>query len=111
MTKLFSSLALLLTGLLAVSMLAGCGDVEDTGIPLPPTVSVTPPSGATISANETITVSFDSEPTDVMVSAGTIRVTGKTAIITGPFPPGAFTLIIAWAGGTLALNYTITGPD
>ena len=113
MTKLFCSLALLLAGLLAVSMLAGCGDVDDddSDIRLRPLPSVTPPSGTTISANETITVSFDYKPTDVTVSPGTIKVDGKTATITGPFHLGALTLMIAWADGTTVLNYTVTAPD
>ena len=113
MTKLFCSLALLLTGLLAVSTLAGCGDVndDDSDIPVPPMPSVTPPSGTTISANETIRVRFDYKPADVTVSLGTIKVDGKTATITGPFHLGALTLMIAWADGTTVLNYTVTAPD
>lgn len=113
MTKLFRNFILLLAGLLAVSMLAGCGDVDDddSDIPGPSFPSVTPPSGTTISANETITVSFDYKPADVTVSPGTIKVDGKTATITGPFHLGALTLMIAWADGTMVLNYTVTGPD
>ncbi len=113
MTKLFRNFILLLAGLLAVSMLAGCGDVndDDSEIPGPSFLSVTPPSGVAIPANETITVSFDHKPADVTVSPGTVRVPGKTAIITGPFHPGALTLIITWADGTYTLHYTVTGPD
>ena len=113
MTKLFCSLVLLLTGLLAVSMLAGCGDVndDDSDIPVPITFSVTPPSGVAIPANETITVSFDRKPADVTVSPGTIKVDGKTATITGPFALGKLALTIAWADGTTVLNYTVTAPD
>ena len=112
MTKLFRTLALLLAGLLAISVFIGCGgddeDVEDA----PPAnfVSATPPGGE-IAANGAISVTFDNAPADVTVSAGTITVAGKTATIVGPFTPGPLALTITWADGTQALNYTIAGPD
>lgn len=90
MTKLFSSFVFLLTGLIAVSMLAGCGSGDDilTDEPVPANfVSATPPGGE-IAANGTITVTFNNAPTDVTVRTGVVTVTGKTATIVGPFTPG-----------------------
>lgn len=113
MAKLFRNFVLLLVGLHTVSMLAGCGsdDGAVTDEPVPVNFVSASPAGGEIATNETITVSFDRKPTEVKVSAGTVRVTGKTAIITGPFPLGALTLTITWADGTQALNYKVTGPD
>ena len=110
MRKLFRTFALLLTGLLTVSMLAGCGGAGDEEAPSANFVSATPPGGD-IAANGSITVTFDNAPVDVTVSAGTVTVAGKSATITGPFLPGPLALTLTWADGTQALNYTVTGPD
>ena len=105
-------LALLLTGLFAVSMLAGCGgdDDTDTDEPVPVNFFRATPPGGEIAANGSITVTFDNAPADVTVSAGTVTVAGKTATIMGPFTPGSLALTITWADGTQALNYIVTGP-
>ena len=103
-------LALLLTGLLAVSMLAGCGGDDDTVTdePVPANfVSATPPPGGEIAANGTITVTFDNPPTDVTVSAGNVTVARKTATIWGPFTPGPLALTITWADGIQELKYIV----
>ena len=110
MRKLFRTFALLLTGLLTVSMLAGCGGDGDEEAPSANFVSANPPGGE-IAANGSITVTFDDAPSDVTVSAGTVTVAGKSATITGPFRPGALALTLTWADGTQALNYTVTSPD
>ena len=111
MTKLFGTFALLLSGLLVVSMLASCGGDDDIDEPIPANfVSAFPPGGE-IAANGTITVTFDNTPTDVTVNRGTVTVNGKTATIAGPFIPGPLALTITWADGTQALNYTVTAPD
>ena len=84
MKKLFRGF-ILLTGVLTVSILAGCGDIDDTDEPVPVNfVSATPPGGE-INPNEWITVTFNNPPTDVTVSAGTVTVADKTATIAGPF--------------------------
>ncbi len=113
MTKLFRTFALLLAGLLAISMIVGCGgdDGGDTEEAAPANfVSATPPGGE-IAANGTITITFDNAPADVTVSAGTVTVAGKTATVAGPFTPGPLALNVTWADGTQALNYTVTAPD
>ena len=112
MTKPFRTLALLLTGLLSLSLIVGCGASEDKEVEIAPAnfVSATPPGGE-IAANGSITVTFDNAPADVTVSAGTVTVAGKTATIVGPFIPGPLVLTITWADGTQALNYTATAPD
>ena len=113
MTKLFSSSILLLAGLLAVSMLAGCGGDDDTVTdePVPVNFISASPSGGQIATNGTIMVTFDNAPGDVTVSPGTVKITGKTAAITGPFTLGKLALTITWADGTKALNYKVTAPD
>lgn len=111
MTKLFSSLALLLVGLLAVLTFTGCGGDDDT-VPDKPVpvnfISASPLSGE-IAVNGTITVTFDNAPGDVIVSTGTVKLAGKTATIAGPFKPGPLALTITWADGIQALDYTVTG--
>ena len=109
--KLFRTLALLLAGLLTLSLIVGCGGDEDEVIEIVPAnfVSATPPGGD-IAANGSITVTFDKAPADVTVSAGTVTVAGKSATITGPFTHGPLALTITWADGTQALNYTVIGP-
>ncbi len=114
MTKLFSCFVLLLTGLLAVSMLAGCGGDDDTDEPIPVNfVSAIPPDGE-IAANGTITVTFDNTLTDLNLTIsrgdGTITVSGRTATIHGPFTPGSLALTLAWTDGTQVLNYTVLAP-
>ena len=112
MTKLFRSLILLLAGLLAVSMLIGCGGDDDivTDEPVSANFVSAIPSGGEIAGNTTITVTFDNAPADVIVSAGTVKLTGKIATITGPFIPGPLTLTITWADGIQALDYTVPAP-
>ena len=113
MAQLSKNLVLLLTGLLAVSMLASCGGDDDAGTdePVPVNfVSVDPPSGAEIAANGTITITFDNTPTDVWVTSAVAIPLGKTVIVTGPFTPGPLTLTIRWANGTQTLNYTVSSP-
>ena len=112
MTRFFRSFVLLLTGLLTIPMLTGCGaDEEDEAeTPIANFVS-TSPLGGEIAANGTITVTFDNAPADVTVSVGTVTVVGKTATITGPFTLGPLALTITWADGTQALNYTVANPD
>ena len=109
MKKLFRGF-ILLTGVLTVSMLAGCGDIDDTDEPVPVNfVSATPLVGE-INPNEWITVTFNNPPTDVTVSAGTVTVADKTATIAGPFTPGPLPLTITWADGTQTLNFIVRGP-
>ena len=113
MTKLFSCFVLLLTGLLAVSMLAGCGgdDIESDEPCVGCYGPIASPPGGEIAANATIMVAFENAPADVTVNAGTVTVAGKTATITGPFTPGPLALTITWPDGTMRLNYTVIAPD
>ena len=113
MTKLFRNFVLLLAGLLAVSMLVGCGGDENpvAAEPVPVNFVSASPSGGQIATNAPITVTFDNAPSDIVVSTGTVKITGKTVVITGPFTLGKLTLTITWADGTKVLNYKVTGPD
>ena len=114
MRKLFRTLALLLTSLLAIFMLVSCGADESDGeekIPPAALVSADPPSSSRIAVNTNITLTFDNAPTDVAVSGYTVTVAGKTATILGPFTPGALVLTVTWADGTQTLKYTATAPN
>ena len=108
--KRFRNVVLLGVVLLVVFVLVGCGSdeeeyVEEYRAPVS-FVSVDPPGGE-LAANGTITVTFDNPPRDVSVSAGTVIVSGNTAIISGPFPQGPLAITITWSDGTQALNYTV----
>ena len=110
MKQLFRGFILLLAGVLTVSMLAGCGDIDDTDESVPVNFVATNPPGGEISPLGTITVTFDNPPSDVTVSAGTVTVAGKTATISGPFTPGPLALTLTWADGTQVLNFIVSGP-
>ena len=106
MTKLFRTFALLLAGLLAMSLIVGCGGDSETEEEVAPAafVSATPHNLCDVPANGSITVTFDNPPRDVTVSAGIVTVAGKSATITGPFTPGPLALTITWADGTQTLS-------
>ena len=70
-------------------------------------VSVDPASGAELTMNDSITLTFDNPPDDVTVSTGVATVTDNTVTITGPFTPGTLELTITWADGSQTLSYTI----
>ena len=70
-------------------------------------VSVDPANGASLTMNDTITLTFDNPPDDVTVSTGVATVTDNTVTITGPFTPGTLELTITWADGSQTLTYTI----
>lgn len=110
MTKLFRNFALLLVGLLAVSIFVGCGGDDDMDEPIPVNFVSANPIVGELAANGTITVTFDNTPTDVRVNYGTVTVAGKTAYISGPFTPGPLGLTITWADGIQELNYTVASP-
>ncbi len=79
--------------------------------PLATFVSANPPIGSTIPTNASLTLTFDNTPTDVAVNAGFLAGSGKTLIVTGPFPPGLLTLTVTWAGGSVTLIYIVIDPD
>ncbi|MYC75869.1 hypothetical protein F4X10_08915 [Candidatus Poribacteria bacterium] len=110
MKKLFRGFILSLAGVLTVSMLTGCGDIDDTDEPVPVNFVSATPTGGEINPNEWITITFDNPPTDVTVSTGTVTVAGKTATITGPFTPGPLSVTLTWADGTYFLNFIVHSP-
>ena len=73
-------------------------------------VSVDPESGAEITTNDTIILTFDNLPKDVTVSEGVATVSDETVTITGPFTPGTLEMTITWIDGSQTLNYTIRQP-
>ena len=76
-------------------------------------MAATPPSGSSIAANASITVTFNSDPGDVTASEGSVAGAGKTRTIAGPFTPGALSLTITWTNGagSHTLTYNVTAPD
>ena len=72
-------------------------------------VSATPPGGC-VAPNGTITGTFDNPPRHVKVNVGTVKVVGKTAIISSLFTPGPLPITLTWAGGTQAFHYSNVGP-
>ncbi|MDE0483800.1 MAG: Ig-like domain-containing protein [Candidatus Poribacteria bacterium] len=113
MKLFFRTLAIIMAALFAVYMV-GCGDGDDEPEPEAAAfVSATPASGGDLAANGSISVSFDNNPGDVTVSAGTVAGSGKSRNITGPFTPGALALNITWTNGdgSHTLNYTVVAAD
>ena len=70
-------------------------------------VSVDPANGASLTMNDTITLTFDNPPDDVTVSTGVPTVSDNIVTITGPFTPGTLELTITWTDGTQTLTYTV----
>ena len=73
-------------------------------------VSADPESGAEITTDDTITLTFDHPPEDVTVSDGVAITTDNTVTITGPFTSGELALTITWADGSKTLDYTVRQP-
>ena len=70
-------------------------------------LSANPATNAKLTADDTITLTFDNMPEDVRVSTGIATVTDKTVSIMGPFDVGALALTVTWADGTQTLDYTV----
>ena len=108
MKTLFRLFGLAFICFLSVYMFS-CGQREEYD-EVPPTWSVEPPSGSTLDANGTITVTFNSVPSNVSANLGVVKQSGKTVTISGPFDPGALVVVITWADGVLTLAYTVATP-
>ena len=108
----FRTLAIVMAALLAVYIVGCGGDDEETETPAAAFVSASPASGD-LAANGSINVTFDNNPGDVTVSAGTVAGSGKSRVINGPFTPGALALNITWTNGdgSHTLNYTVVAAD
>lgn len=113
MKLFFRTLAIVMAALFAVYMV-GCGDGDDEpDTPAAAFVSATPAGGGELAANGSISVTFDNNPGDVTVSAGTVAGSGKSRTINGPFTAGALALTIEWTNGegSHTLNYTVVAAD
>ena len=108
--------ALLIIGWIAIYTM-GCAENVEPEIDPVVFVSAAPSIGSDISAYDTITLTFDSTPTDISVSAfpdtkiGKTVITGKIVTIQGPFALGALNLTVTWLDGQAALTYTVTSAD
>ena len=94
-----------------VLVASNLGAVVEERTPPAAFVSAHPASGAIISANASVTVTFDNSPPNLSVSVGSVTVAGKTATIAGPFAPGLHAFTLTWDDGTQTLNYIVTVPD
>ncbi len=124
MKLFFSTMAIVMTALLAVSII-GCGgdDDDDNGEPADVTAefkSADPASPGTIAANQSISIKFDKNPGDVTVSAGTVSTSGSTRTINPPdgdFTVGELSIEITWSNGPdggegkETLTYTVIEAD
>ena len=113
MKLFFRTLAIVIAALLAVYMVGCGGDDEEPEPEAAAFQSATPADGSELAANGSISVTFDNNPGDVTVSAGTVAGSGTSRAITGPFTPGALALTIEWTNGdgSHTLNYTIVAAD
>lgn len=73
-------------------------------------VSADPVMESRLEVNDTITLTFDSIPEDVIVSAGVATIADETVTIAGPFDPGDLALTVTWLDGTQTLTYTVRSP-
>ena len=87
-------------------LIIGCGEDETIEIE-----SVNPPDGSSITADTTITVSFNSSPPNLIVSQGAANTTDNTLTISGPFDSGALEIEITWEGGNRTLTYDVESQD
>lgn len=114
MKLFFRSMAIVMTALLAVSII-GCGgdDDDDPVATVAAFESSTPADGGTLAANGSIKVTFDNNPGTVTVSAGTVEGSGKSRTIKGPFDVGSLALKVDWTNGddSKTLNFTIEEAD
>ena len=115
MKLFFRTLAIVMAALLAVS-LVGCGGDDEPETPDAAFVSSTPEDGGSLASNSSISITFDNNPGDVTVSAGTVSTSGKTRTISPPadgFAVGALALTISWTNGDdeKTLNFTVTAAD
>ena len=108
MKLFFRTLAIVIAALLAVYMVGCGGDDEEPEPEAAAFQSATPADGSELAANGSISVTFDNNPGDVTVSAGTVAGSGTSRTITGPFTTGALALNIEWTNGdgSHTLNYT-----
>ena len=104
MKNAFSSLVLVMLGVLSLSM-GGCAREEEKPDPVK-FILANPPNGSQIHPDATISVVFDSVPVNVAVTAGTAKTEGQTVTVSGPFAVGPLNLIITWSGDARVLNYT-----
>ena len=123
MKLFFRTLAIVMTALLAVSIIGCGGDDEENGgtaAVVAAFQSADPADGGTIAANQSISIKFDKNPGDVTVSAGTVSTSGSNRTITPPdgdFAVGQLSIDITWSNGpdggegSKTLAYTVIEAD
>ena len=102
-----------LTMIVLTGSIVGCDRFQTSVIsqPVDPVLfqSASPPSGSTIKADATITVTFDDTPENVSVNQGEFVKSGSnTVTLSGSYKIGELELKLTWAdGGYQILNYTV----
>ncbi len=116
MKLFFTTMAIVMTALLAVSII-GCGgdDDDDNGTAdvVAAFASADPADGGSVPSNGSIKVTFDKNPGEVMAGDFTVSGAGTSRTISGPFDVGDLTLTVTWTNGdgSQELHYTITEAD
>ncbi len=123
MKLFFSTMAIVMTALLAVSIIGCGGDDDDNGDPADVTAafeSADPADGGTLAANQSISIKFNNNPGEVRVSAGTVSGSGSSRTINPPaenFAVGQLSIDITWDNGpdggegSKTLTYTVEAAD
>ena len=116
MKLFFRTLAIVMAVMLSVYAIGCGGDDPDPDTPDAAFESADPASGSELPANQSIKVTFDNNPGDVTVSAGTASTAGKSRTITPPadgFTVGALSLEVTWTNGdgSQTLDYTVVAAD
>jgi hypothetical protein len=111
--KAFRFLALFMVPALVIglsTLLTACGgDDDDDGDDEVDAefVSADPASGE-VAEGSVITITFDSDPGDVVATAGTVAGAGSTRTVTAD----AESITLTWGdAGSVTLTYTLTAPD
>ena len=105
---MFRTHIILILTLFAV-YISGCGhDLDESQEEITANfLQVTPSIGSELRAKDPIILTFDSIPTGVTSTAGSVIVSGKTVVIRGPFDPGFLNLTVTWVGGRKELKFLI----
>ena len=114
-TLLNLTLCLCLCIALCAMDMEGCNPSNDSRLEEAPVtfLQALPPSGSEIESTGKIVVNFDAPPTGLTATGSgnfSISVRGAESTITGPFAPGALTLVLTWETGESVLTYTVKRP-
>ena len=120
MNRLLRTLALVVSAMLVVFMVVGCGsdEEEEPDVVAANFVSSTPADGGDLPSNGTLTLTFSAVPENVTVNGKAATVSGKTASLAGPHAgSGTTAFAIAWdngpdgSAGSATVSLNVIAPD